>query len=393
MSPSDPHWPFARPPGRLLDISPHYARLRAQEPVARVRLDDGTSAWLVTRHRDVRGVLADQRLSASTDPLHRDAGGAGDRIGTLAHTDPPGHARYREPLNHAFGTRRVRVLEPRIASIVDEQVAEMAAAGPPANLMASFAVPVPLRVICEILGLSYHDQHGPLQLAADRMLTVGLDPREVRPVAAGMLARMRTAVSAKRHAPADDLISQLTGQGDLNDAEIADIAATLVLGGYETIAASIGTAVMALIEHPDQHRAVIREERLTDRAVEELLRYTSVIQYGVDRVAACGLVLGGRRIQAGDRVVAFLPAANRDAGCCPAAETLDISRPASAHVAFGHGVHQCVGQQLARTELRLALSGLFRRFPDLRLAVSQEQIALRRDKIFAGLDSLPVTWG
>jgi nocardicin N-oxygenase len=386
-----PAWPFPRPPGRLLDISPRYAQLRARQPIVRVTLPDGTPAWLITRHQDVRAALADHRLSASTDPLHRHAGDSAGRIGTLAHTDPPEHARYRNPLNRAFGTSRVRALQPRIEQIIREQLDQMAACGPPADLMASFAVPVPLRVICEILGLPYRDQHA-LRLAADRMLTLGLDPSDVRPIAASMLSRMREAVSARRRDSAAGLITELTGPGELTDAEIADLAATLVLGGYETLAASIGTAVAALIAQPQALRALAHDTYLAERAAEELLRYTSVVQYGIDRVAAHDLVLGGQHIRAGDRVIAFLPAANRDTALCPDPETLDTGRAPVPHVAFGHGVHQCVGQQLARTELRLAVSRLFRRFPDLRLAVSQDQVALRHDKIFASLDSLPVTW-
>jgi nocardicin N-oxygenase len=387
-------WPFPRPPrppGRLLDISPRYAQLRARQPAARIALPDGTPAWLITRHQDVRAALADHRLSASTDPLHRDAGDSAGRIGTLAHTDPPQHARYRSPLNRAFGASRVRALQPRIKQIIGEQLDQMAACGPPADLMTSFAVPVPLRVICEVLGVPYRDQHA-LRLAADRMLTLGLAPSDVRPIAASMLSRMREAVSAKRRDSAKDLLTELTGAGELTDAEIADLAATLILGGYETLAASIGAAVAALIAQPRAIRAFADDAYRAERATEELLRYTSVVQYGVDRIAAHGLVLGGQHIQAGDRVIAFLPAANRDTALCPDPEALDTSRAPVPHVAFGHGVHQCVGQQLARTELRLAISSLFRRFPDLQLAVSPVQIALRHDKIFAGLDSLPVTW-
>jgi nocardicin N-oxygenase len=386
-----PAWPFPRPPGRLLDISPRYAQLRARQPTARVGLPDGTPAWLITRHQDVRAALADHRLSASTDPLHRQAGDRADRIGAVAHTDPPEHARHRDPLNRAFGTSRVRALQPRIEQIIGEQLAQMAAFGPPADLITSFAVPVPLRVICEILGLPDRDHHA-LRLAADRILTLGLDPSDVRPIAASLLTRMREAVSAKRRDSGADLLTELAGPGELTDGEIADLAATLVLGGHETLAASIGTAAAALIAQPQTRQAFAHDAYLAERATEELLRYTSVVQYGIDRVAARDLVLGGEHIRAGDRVIAFLPAANRDTALCPDPETLNTSRSPVPHVAFGHGVHQCVGQQLARTELRLAVSGLFRRFPDLRLAVSPDQVAVRHDKIFASLDSLPVTW-
>ncbi|GCD95681.1 cytochrome P450 [Embleya hyalina] len=389
-------WPFARPrPGDgagLLDIAPEYRRLRERRPIVRVRLPDGGRAWLLTRYPDVRAALADPRLSASTDPLHRHGGDAATRIGALAHTDPPEHARYRAPLDRAFGAGRIRARLPSMVAVVEERIAAMAAAPDRrCDLVRAFAIPVPLRIIGRLLGLP-DEEHDGLRQAAERLLTIGLDPGEAGPAAAAMLAHMRRIVTARRRAPRDDLMSELTLHSALTDAEIADLGATLVLGGYETLAASIGTAVATLLEHPDQRAAFLADERTRDRAVEELLRYTSVVQYGVDRVAAHDLRLGDARIRAGERVIAFLPSANRDHAHHSRADDLDTGRRPLPHLAFGHGAHRCVGQHLARVELRLALPRLLRRFPDLRADPDRPAPVVRRDRVFGGPDALPVMW-
>ncbi|RSN38419.1 cytochrome P450 [Amycolatopsis sp. WAC 04197] len=361
-------------------------------PVTRVRLADGEHAWLATRYDDVRTVLGDPTFSAAGDPMHRATPGAdAPFIGRLPHTDPPEHSRYRRPLGRAFTPRRVAAWRPAIARAVDDHLDAMAAAGPPVDLIESLAVPVPLSVVGALMDLPRHDWPS-LRDAATTLLSDAPDREKAGATNAWLLEYLHALVAKRRAEPGSDLLSELIEHSDLGDMEVADLGATLVLGGFDSLAASIGTGVALILCHPDRPRALAGENERLDPLVEETLRFTTIVQRGVDRTAVTDCRLGDAEIRAGDRVVADLPAANRDRDRWPEADTYDPTRPARTNVAFGHGPHLCVGVHLARLELRIVLDRVLTRFPGLKLAVPADRLVLCRDRTFAGLRELPVTW-
>ncbi|OXM45989.1 cytochrome P450 [Amycolatopsis thailandensis] len=374
------------------DADPPFPAVAVAGPVTRVRLANGEQVWLVTRYDDVRTMLGDPVFSAAGDPMHRATPGAdAPFIGRLPHTDPPDHSRYRRPLGRAFTPRRVAAWQPAIARAVDDRLDAMADLGPPVDLIESLAVPVPLSVIGTMMDLPRHDWPA-LRKAATDLLSDSPDREHAAATNDWLLGYLRTLVTERRIKRGSDLLSELIEHSDLGDTEIADLGATLVLGGFDSLAASIGTAVALLLCHPDRPRTLAAADERLDPLVEETLRFTTIVQRGVDRTAVADCRLGDADIRAGDRVVADLPAANRDQERWAEADTYDPTRPALTNVAFGHGPHLCVGMHLARVELRVVLDRLLTRFPALELAVPADRLVLCRDRTFAGLRELPVAW-
>ncbi|MCQ4079961.1 cytochrome P450 [Streptomyces sp. RB6PN25] len=386
------------------DPAPEYARLREDAPVSRIAFPGGGSGWLVTRYEDVRAMLADPRFSSRvglTAPHVRPNPATLPEVplpGALLRLDEPEHARYRRPVMRAFTVKRVQQLRPRIQQIVEERLDAMERAGGPVDLVAELALPVTSLVICELLGVSYDDR-GTFQGLAGRILAVDASPEQSQQARQALGSFMAELVAAKRRTPGDDLISTLVAQADADpDGPLDDVALTvlgslLLIAGHETTANMIALGTLTLLHHPDQLAALRGDPALADRAVEELLRYLTIIQFGLTRVATEDLTLGGQGIRAGEIVVASLPSANRDPGLgIDDPDRLDVTRGPSAHVAFGYGPHQCLGQQLARAELQTTLTSLFARFPGLRPAVSLDEAAFRDDMLIYGLHRLPVTW-
>jgi cytochrome P450 len=317
------------------------------------------------------------------------------RVGMFIGMDPPEHTRYRKLLTGQFTVRRMRELGPRITEIVTERIDAMLAAGTSADLVTTFALPVPSLVICELLGVAYDDRDGFQEWTA-RMLDLETPLDEIRQAHMSIRGFMQKLVTAKREHPTDDLLSGLIhGDADpaLTDDELVGISTLLLIGGHETTANMLGLGTFALLEHPDQLAALRADPTLIDGAVEELLRYLSIVQFGVSRVAVEPVELAGHQIPAGATVMISLPETNRDAGHWDDPSLLDLTRHRSPHLAFGHGVHQCLGQQLARVEMSIAFTELLRRLPDLRLAVPSEEVPLRTTMINYGVGALPVAWG
>ncbi|MEV0828407.1 cytochrome P450 [Nonomuraea rubra] len=369
-------------------------------PVRPLELLNGATAWLVTGFDEARTVLADARFSA--DKLrHHDATSlrppqaqvAERTDGAFVFMDPPEHTRLRRALTGQFTVRRMRQLESRVREIAVEHVEAMRAAGTRADLVPAFALPLPSLVICELLGVDYADR-AEFQERTAVGLSASSTPQEQLEARAGLHAFMRRLVSAKRSDPADDLLSGLVHDADppLTDQQLVDVALLLLTAGHETTANMLGLGTFALLEHPGQLAALRAEPGLMDGAVEELLRFLSIIQLGVSRVATEPVTLGGVDLPAGATVVIATPEANRDPRHWPDPGTLDLRRARTPHLAFGHGVHQCLGQQLARIELRIGLGELLSRLPGLRLAVPAEQVPVRDDMLVFGVRSLPVTW-
>jgi cytochrome P450 len=391
--------PFPALRGERLDPAPAYGRLRTERPVSRVVLRNGEPAWLVTRHVDVRAVLRDRRFTADPTapgfPQLRPIAEPTPPPGTFLCYDPPEHTRFRRMLGTEFAAWRLAGFQPEIDRIVAEQLDALAGAGPGADLVRTFARPVPARGICALLGVPFADR-----AEFQRHIEVRLDwsrpGEEVQAANAAVRDYLERLVTAKEAAPTDDLIGRLVRRqvhtGRLRHEELVSMAMLLLVAGPETTASTIALGVLALRRDPDQWAALVADPGRVDGAVEELLRYLSVVQNGVVRAAVADVQVGGQRIAAGEGVIALLPAANRDPDAFPDPDRLDVRRDARGHLAFGHGVHQCIGALLARLELRAALRGLLRRFPDLRLAVGEDELRLTHGGAVFGVRELPVCW-
>ncbi|MEV1175735.1 cytochrome P450 [Nonomuraea sp. NPDC049784] len=355
---------------------------------------DGHLGWLVTGHAAARAVLAHPDFSARSE-LQRRPIGYGSREpagpGIFINLDVPEHTRYRRLITGQFTVRRMRELEPRIEEITAGRLDAMERLGPPLDLVESFALPIPSLVICELLGVPYRDRE---RFQRDTAVIASLDASaEHAGAATADIARyLHELVLRKRSKPADDLISGLIEGGELTDEELTGVAVMLLIAGHETTAGMLSLGTLALLSNPDQLDRLRADPSLIDGAVEELLRYLSIVHLGPTRTALKDIEVHGVRIAAGETVTISLPAANRDPVRFPDPDELRLTRTTSGHVAFGHGIHQCIGQQLARVELRVALNALLRRLPTLRLAVAQEDIEFRTDSITYGVRRLPVTW-
>ncbi|MCR8578714.1 cytochrome P450 [Streptomyces sp. Isolate_219] len=376
------------------DLPEDYRTLREQDPVVPMTFPDGVTGWLVTRYEDVRAVLADPRFSTK-GTLPRPGGV--DEVpppspGMFLAMDAPEHTRFRRLLTGQFTVKRMRQLTPAVEKIVAEQLDAMAAAKGPVDLVQAFALPIPSLVICELLGVPYADREE-FQRNSATIVRLNPSPEEFHQAQTAMHGYLHQLALAKREKPTDDLLSELVHSGELTDEELTGVGVLLLIAGHETTANMIALGAMCLLQHPEQLAALRADPSLMDNAVEELLRYLTIIQFGIRRRALEDLELNGRQIKAGSMVAVSLASGNRDAAhLADDPDRLDVGRPHSPHLAFGHGIHQCLGQQLARVEMKAALSALLDRFPELQLAVPVEEVPMRDDMLVYGVHELPVTW-
>ncbi|WP_116200190.1 cytochrome P450 [Amycolatopsis circi] len=382
------------PTERPFDPPRGLAELREKSPLSRLDYPDGHAGWLVTGHALAREVLADRRFSARAELRHLPVPGApaGDQPappGMFGSMDAPEHTRYRRLLAGQFTVRRMRRLTERIQAVADECLNAMAERGSPADVVPALARPLPAQTICELLGVPYAERDR-FQQHALTLFRLDNTPEETGEAYAAVHGVIGELVAAKRKAPSDDLLSDLAGT-DLTDTELVNIGFTLLGAGLDTTTNMLALGLFALLEHPDQLALLRTEPQLAGTAVEELLRYLSIIPFTV-RTALEDLELGGEQVTAGESVTISVPAANHDPAHFPEPEKLDLRRKASGHVAFGHGIHQCLGQQLARVQMQVALPALLTRFPSLRLAAPAEDIDLRSDMLIYGVHHLPVAW-
>ncbi|MFG2631491.1 cytochrome P450 [Streptomyces sp. NPDC048473] len=376
---------------------PGYAALR-QGPPCKVRLPLGSQPWLLTRHADVRAALADPRLSADSRnpdlPQVVPLPPGPSRVSFLRMDDPE-HGVLRRMLTPEFTLRKIQEQRPGIRKTVDALLDDIDRGSPPVDFIDTFALPLPSLVICTMLGVPYAD-HDFFQTQS-KIIASGTDsPQEIATAYGELSAYLDRLSAEKARTPGDDLLSQVAGRyvasGELSVEELSSMARLLLVAGHDTTANMIGLAVLTLLRNPDQLEALRRDPGLMRSAVDELLRFLSVSQSGMVRVAVDDLVIGGQRIAKGEGVVFALPSANHDEAAFPHAERLDIRRDASSHVAFGHGIHQCLGKSLARVEMETALSALIERFPNLRLAVPFDELSFRFDSFVYGLYELPLSW-
>ncbi|MEU8687985.1 cytochrome P450 [Streptomyces sp. NPDC048665] len=383
--------PEARRPGCPFDPPAELIDARRHGPISRYTHPGGRPGWLITGYDLVRSVLADSRFSSRKELLN-----VGDfevppaPPGEFLLTDDPLHRRYRKPLMGKFTVRRMQQLTERVEQITAARLDAMEKAGPPTDLVTAFAKPIPAIIICELLGVPYEDR-GSFQEQIDAFL--GGETTEEELIAAYTATQEYLAglVAAKRANPTDDVLSDLT-DSDLTEEELRGIALILLAAGFDTTANMLALGTFALLRNPEQLAALRADPALIDRSVEELLRYLSVAKTFM-RTALVDIELGGQTIEAGTTVVLSYNTANRDPERFTDPHLLDLHRQDGGHLAFGHGIHQCLGQQLARVEMRVAFPALLNRFPTLRLAVPAEEVGLRPETAdIYGVKSLPVTW-
>jgi cytochrome P450 len=376
-------------------------RLRDARPVSPMLFPDGHEGWLVTGYDAVRRLMADTRFSSRLDigVIHMPFETPGMPVATepspqppgmFIAMDPPDHTRLRKRLIGAFTVKRMKQLEEHINDITERRLDHLASLTPPVDLVTEFALPVPSLVICELLGVPYADRetfqvNSAKFLVRDQLL-------EEKIAAYGALATyLAELVTRKRAEPGEDILSDLARHDDLTVEELTGAAFLLLLAGHETTANMLALGTFALLEHPEQRAELCADPELLPGAVEELLRYLSIADIFY-RYATEDIELGGETIGKGSTVVVSLLAANHDPQRFDNPDTLDIHRNARGHLSFGHGIHQCLGQQLARIEMRAGFAGLLRRFPALELAIPAGEVKLKTDMNIYGVHELPVTW-
>jgi cytochrome P450 len=379
-----------------------FAWLRDNEPVAKVPVRGGGHAWLVTRYDDVRVAAADPRLSraAAYAPGAPEFDGLFQAPpGMIVSVDPPEHTRLRRLAEQAFSPARVEAMRPRIAQLVDELLDDCEGKQPPLDLMEHFATPLALTVICELLGAPVADREQFCSWV--RRFAVVDGPPEAAVEAREQLGEyIAGLVAAKRGQPGDDVLSALIaardGEDRLSDPELVVFGYTLLGAGFDSSAGQIGNFVLALLSrHPGQWQRLNEHPGEIPSAVEELLRGVNISTTdtsGLPRIALSDIAIGGVTIPAGDAVFLGYTSANHDEAAFTGAGRLDFTREPGEHLAFGHGIHRCLGAPLARLELSLALEGLTRRFPQLRLAVPESELAWRTGDVNHTLRELPVSW-
>src|SRR5271156_4800371 len=357
---------------------------------------NGQQVWSVSRYQDIRAALVDPRLSADTLPDLFESSSDDEKPVVFARIDDPEHHRLRRMMTSQFTFRRPEAMRPQIQELVDKYLEAMIDKGPPADIVRDFGLPVPSMVIALLLGVPPDD----LQLFQHNT-AAGLDVNSTDEERARgfieMYAYIQELVARKERDPGDDLISRLitdyvaTGQLDYNT--VAVNAVIMMQAGHETTANMISLGTVALLEHPEvfERLGQTDDAAVIANAIEELLRYLSIVHAQVDRIATEDLVLGGQQIRAGDRLLMNLPAGNWDPEFVDSPDALDVARNARGHLAFGYGTHQCIGANLARVEMQVAFATLARRLPGLQLAVPPDELRFKEADIY-GMKELPVTW-
>jgi len=401
--PETPDYPLEREARCPFAPAPVFREMTRTEPVARVRIWDGSTPWFVTRHADQRALLNDPRLSidekrAGYPHMTRArADGAPHHPRLITNTDPPEHTRLRRTVNAPFMVKRVEALRPRIQRVLDRLIDDLLAGPRPADLVQAIGLPVPTMVITEILGAPYED-HELFQTAGHVLISHDSTPGQAAEAGARLGGYLGELFAKKMAAPGDDVLSEMAGRvkaGEMDPREAISMAMAILIAGHETSASMISLGTLALLRNPDQ-LALLREHgddpKFVANAVEELLRYLTIVHSGIRRIATEDIALHDTVIRADDGVIFDLACANWDERQFPEPERLDLTRPARSHHAFGFGVHQCLGQTLARVELQIVYGTLYRRVPTLALAVPFEEVEFAMEGVAYGLRSLPVTW-
>ncbi|TDQ54294.1 cytochrome P450 [Actinorugispora endophytica] len=381
-----------------LEVDPVYAELRRHRPVLRVRVPYGDDAWLVTRHEDVKTVLADPRFSRALAAENDESRLTPLPVNTsILGTDPPDHTRLRRLLGHVFTPRKVEALRPRVRRTSLDLLAAMESKGAPGDLVEDFSLPLTALVVCELLGVP-HDDRPRFRVWLDAFSsTTALSAGEVESRTAALYDYIGDLVGQRRRDPREDLISAMVkisdDSGRLSEKELVELASVLLIAGYETTSAQLMNSVHVLFSHPGAHAELRADPALLPKAVDELLRFVPLDAHvAFARYAREDVELSGTLVRAGEAVLPVLPSANRDASVFEDPDRLDLRRGRNPHLGFGHGIHRCVGAPLARIELEEGLDTLLRTFPGLRPAVPPEEMEFREGIQVRMLRRLPVRW-
>jgi cytochrome P450 len=390
---------FADPALRT-DPHPVYAQWRRATPVRRVKLPSGVTAWLVTRYEDARQALTDPRLSKAlpvgqaTESALPPALGAAVSQHMLS-ADPPDHTRLRRLVSGAFTARRIEALRPRIEEITDELLDAMAGRER-LDLIDAFAFPLPIQVICELLGVPAADRDS-FRTWSNTIVAGSLARDRLPGAMQAMVTYIRELLERRRAHPGDDLLSALIGVRDqqdrLSEDELSSMVFLLLIAGHETTVNLIGNGVHLLLDQRERWDRLRAHPALLPSAIEEFLRFEGPVETATFRVAAQDLEIGGTAIRAGEPVLVVLLAADRDEERFPVPDELRLDRAQNPHLAFGHGIHYCLGAPLARLEAQVAFGKLLARFPDLRPAVPAHELTWRPGVLMRGLQELPVVPG
>ncbi|QHC23081.1 cytochrome P450 family protein [Streptomyces sp. GS7] len=378
----------------IADPYPYYAKLRSQGPVHRVHTPFGQDAWLVVGHEAARAALSDPGISKDWRSKLSQAGTGGENalFTNMLDADPPQHTRLRKLVAKEFTTRRVEALRPRVQHITDELLdAMLSAPDGRADLVEALAFPLPMTVICELLGVPSADR-------ALFRLIAPTSPEEAQQATIELSEYLVGLIETQRKEPADGLLSALIRTSDedgdqLSREELIGTVFLLMAAGHETALSLISNGVRALLQHPAQLAALRADFSLIDNAVEEMLRYDGPVQTATWRFTTAPVEIGGTLIPAGESVLVSLASASRDTERFVAPDDFDITRDPRGHAAFGHGIHFCLGAPLARLEGRIAIRSLLERCPDLALDTDLDALTWRTGLIIRGTDHLPVRWG
>jgi len=393
--------PVALPTVRTKPFDPptELGRFREEEPVRRLVYPDGHVGWLVTSYELACAVLSDARFSARSEfrrmPVRRPGAetffGKPALPGWFVDMDPPDHTIYRRVLGGYFTVRRMNELRARIEQIVGEHLAAIRKTGPPVDLVAEFALPVPSLTISELLGVPYADREE-FQHNSATLFSLQVTAEEGGAAMRALTDLLRRLIREKRANPTNDLLGNLATAGPLSEDELAGLGVLLLTAGHETIANMLGLGTFVLLSNPDKIAQLRADPGLMKNAVEELLRYLTIFHFGVFRTPLQDVELAGHLIKSGESVTVSLPAANRDPSRFGEPDKLDFDRVPNRHLAFGYGIHQCTGQHLARVEMQCGYAALLREFPTLRLAAPPSEIPMCTDTARYGVHRLPVVW-
>ena len=393
-------YPFARDDACPFAPPAAYQRLRETEPITKVRLYDGREAWMFTRYEDIRTVLAHPAVSAETlaedFPFLNPADKVSKRAQSFQRWDDPRHAERRRMLMPYFTIKRVEQMRPRVRGMIEHYYDEMIDAGSPADLVEKLALAIPSTVACDLLGVDYAD-HGFFETRFAVRLNRNSTAEQVRAANAELVGYVDRVLRSKYGKSNDDLLGRFVNDhvetGEVSHEDAVIDANLLLLAGHETTANMIALGTLALLEHPGELARIQRDKSLVPMAVEELLRYLTISQSMGVRLAKDDFEVSGCPIHAGDGLIVPVAAANYDDSVFGSPHTLDLSRPeARRHLTFGYGTHGCLGQPLARMELAEVFSTIFDRLPGLRADIPLDRVDFKKQAVFYGLRSLPVSW-